>query len=235
MIKENTNLIVVNTEVWSKDMSVLLDPQTVKISDNIQFNGEKYTDFFTLIANHMSYIGSVVIKKSIWDSRQKEKYYNSWFVHVGVVFQDVLDGIEVKADPMIMIRYGNASWSAKSFEISLFRWPELIWSFDLFSDNTKRKVVSRFPWKNLARISLFRAVGAFSRKEYSTFIKNKLPFHQKFFFLCITFVPCFALNFLFLICFNILRWKHKKFKLQIHDLKNSCYYYKNILKKFRFN
>ena len=226
MINKNTNLIIVNAEIWSKEMDFLLASKTVKIKNNEEYNRNNFDNFFISFSNHISFIGSVVIRKSVWNKRQKHKYFGSWFVHVGIIFQDVLDGIKVMADPMIMIRYGNASWSTKSFEITLFKWPKLIWSFELFEDSDKKKVVREFPWQNLARIALFKARGAFSIREYNLFIKDKITFHKKLLFWTILIVPGIFFNFLFLIYFNIFRWKYKDWKLHIYDLKNSINYYK---------
>ena len=226
MINKNTNLIVVNAEIWSKDMDFLLASQTVKIKNNKDYNRNNFSNFFISLSSHLSFIGSVVIRKSVWNKRKKQKYFGSWFVHVGVIFQDALDGIKVMADPMIMIRYGNASWSTKSFEITLFKWPELIWSFNLFDDSIKKKIVREFPWQNLARIALFKARGAFSIKEYNLFIRDKITLHKKFLFWTILIVPDIFFNLLFLIYFNIFRWKYKDWKLHIYDLKNSSNYYK---------
>ena len=226
MINKNTNLIIVNAEIWSKDMDFLLASQTFKINKNKEYNRNNFSNFFVSLSNHISFIGSVVIRKSVWNKRQKQKYFGSWFVHVGVIFQDVLDGIKVMADPMIMIRYGNASWSTKSFEITLFKWPELIWSFNLFDDSIKEKIVREFPWQSLARIALFKARGAFSIREYNLFIRDKITLHKKLLFWTILIVPGIFFNLLFLIYFNIFRWKYKDWKLHIYDLKNNSNYYK---------
>ena len=182
MIDHKTNLIVVNSEIRSEDLGVLLKQKTISIEDDINYRQQDYDQFFTLIANYMSFIGCVVIRKSLWDERQKEQYFGSWFVHMGVIFQDYIDGVKIMAEPMIMIRYGNASWTSKSFEISLFKWPELIWSFEIISDDAKSNVVKRHPWKSLSRLLLFRARGVYGKIEYQRYLKNKLSSLQKPFF-----------------------------------------------------
>lgn len=161
MIDHKTNLIVVNSEIRSEDLGVLLKQKTISIDDDINYQQQDYDQFFTLIANYISFIGCVVIRKSLWDERQKEQYFGSWIVHMGVIFQDYIDDVKIMAEPMIMIRYGNASWTSKSFEISLFKWPELIWSFEIISDDAKSNVVNRHPWKSLPRLLLFRARGVY--------------------------------------------------------------------------
>ena len=226
MIDHKTNLIVVNAEIRSEDLGILLKQKTVPIDDDINYQQQDYDQFFVLIANYMSFIGCVVIRKSLWDERQKEQYFGSWFVHMGVIFQDYIGGVKIMAEPMIMIRYGNASWTSKSFEISLFKWPELIWSFQIISDDAKSNVVKRHPWKSLARLLLFRARGVYGKLEYERYLINKLSFPQKQLFYMGAILPGILLNFLFLFYFNVMRFHYKDWKMHVFDLKSSKYYFK---------
>ena len=77
IIDHKTNLIVVNAEIRSKDLGILLKQKTVPIDDDINYQQQDYDQFFVLIANYMSFIGCVVIRKSLWDERQKEQYLGS--------------------------------------------------------------------------------------------------------------------------------------------------------------
>jgi hypothetical protein len=144
---------------------------------------------------------------------------------MGVIFQDYIDGVKIMAEPMIMIRYGNASWTSKSFEISLFKWPELIWSFQIISDDAKSNVVKRHPWKSLARLLLFRARGVYGKLEYERYLINKLSFPQKPFFYMGAILPGTLLNFLCLVYFNVMRFHYKDWKMHVFDLKSSKYYF----------
>lgn len=227
MIDHETNLIVVNSEIRSEDLGVLLKQKTVSIDDDINYQQQDYDQFFTLIANYMSFIGCVVIRKSLWDERQKERYFGSWFVHMGVIFQDYINGVKIMAEPLITIRYGNASWTSKSFEISLFKWPELIWSFQTISDDAKLNVVKRHPWKSLARLLLFRARGVYGKIEYQRYLKYKLSFSQKPLFYLGAILPGILLNSFFLIYFNVMRFYYEDWKIHVFDLKSSKYYYKS--------
>ncbi|MBE0603332.1 MAG: glycosyltransferase family 2 protein, partial [Deltaproteobacteria bacterium] len=89
-----------------------------------------------------------MIRRDFWLSRARAPYYGSLFVHVGVIFQDPLPGNAlVVARPLVSVRNANVSWAARSFEIWMFKWPELLWSFKGFSDRVKSSVVPRDPWK----------------------------------------------------------------------------------------
>ena len=174
----------------------------------------------------MSFIGCVVIRKSVWNQRKKEEYFGSWFVYMGVIFQDVLDGIKGMSDSMIMIRYGNASWNSKSFEISLLKWPELKWSFDKISNDAKAKVVTTKPWNSLGRLLLFRARGAYSLMECNRFIRDRVQPKKKILLWAVSVFPGYLINNLFLIYFNVLRHWYADWKMQISDLKTSRFNFK---------
>jgi hypothetical protein len=79
----------------------------------------------------------------------------------------------VIADPLILIRYGNAMWSSRGFEIWMFKWPDLVWSFEQFSDGAKLRVIPRFPWREWRRLTMYRAIGAYSHADYRKFFRNE--------------------------------------------------------------
>jgi len=79
----------------------------------------------------------------------------------------------VIAQPLVAIRYGNASWSARAFEIWMFKWPDLIWSFRQFTDEAKAAVCPREPWRNIRKLLLYRAKGAYSIRDYRTLLASR--------------------------------------------------------------
>ena len=88
--------------------------------------------------HYLSFIGAVVIRRSIWLSRERESYFGTEFVHVGVIFQKPLPGPAlIIAEPYIIIRFGNGQWTPRSFEIWMFKWPKLVWSFKHISDRSQ--------------------------------------------------------------------------------------------------
>ena len=57
------------------------------------------------VGDYLSFIGCVIIKKTVWEARNKEEYYGSFFVHVGVIFQSTpAEDTLVIAEPLISIR-----------------------------------------------------------------------------------------------------------------------------------
>src|SRR5262249_61023320 len=96
------------------------------------------------------------------------------FVHVGVIFQAPLPRqTQLIADPLVRIRYGNASWSERTFEIWMFKWSALVWSFDQISESARRAVCAREPWRDMSRLAAFKARGHSTSRAYAQWLKDK--------------------------------------------------------------
>lgn len=171
-IRLNSELIIVNSEVRNKDLSKVLTSRQHNITANKDYQKQNITSFFEECSSYLSFIGCVVIRRDCWLSRNRERYYGSLFIHHGVIFQDPpLNTVHVIAQPCIALRYGNAMWTARGFEIWAFKWPQLIWSYNSFSQNSKAKITSLYPWKNVGFLIYYSAIGAYSKTNYDL-IKN---------------------------------------------------------------
>ena len=167
------NLVVVNAKVMNASLKSRLDSNILKIDEDKNYTASQNSEMFIDLANYLSFIGCVVIKRSVWSARNREAYYGSLFIHVGVIFQTPpVVNVKAIAEPVIIIRWGNAMWSARAFEIWMFKWPKLIWSFDSFTKQS-RSIVSRLePWKSPTHLAFQRAVGGYSIAEYNRHIKS---------------------------------------------------------------
>lgn len=173
-IRENYSLIMVNAEVRTADLGVLLKGSMINLAQNqtYQPNAEDQHRLLAGAGTYLSFIGGVVMKREVWNQRDKEKYYGSLFVHVGVIFQSPLPGDTlVMVFPWIVIRYGNALWTSRSFEIWMFKWPGLVWSFPDFPHWAKQQVEDREPWRSWQRLLMARAMGHYSLQEYTRWLE----------------------------------------------------------------
>lgn len=172
-LDDGPDLVVVNSQVLTADFSMVLTERLLKLRNGREYdNGSE--DFFVDAANYLSFIGAVVIKRSVWLARKRSEYFGSLFIHVGVLFQAPLLGrVRIIADPLIKIRYGNAMWTPRGFEIWMFKWPALIWGFGSYSDAAKASVSAREPWKSLLNLVYRRAVGSYSIVEFRRFVAGK--------------------------------------------------------------
>lgn len=64
-------------------------------------------------------------------------------------------------------------WSPRTFEIMMFKWPDLVWSFPAISQEAKAAVTARDPWRSLSLLFGFRANGAYSMKQYRQFFRDR--------------------------------------------------------------
>ena len=100
-------------------------------------------------------------------SRERAYYYNSRFIHVGVIFQKLLPNkIIVLNHPYITIRLGNAEWTKLGFEIWTFFWPKLIHSFGHFKESTKSLITSKYPYLKYTTLISQRALNAYQLYNY---------------------------------------------------------------------
>lgn len=173
-IDQAPDLIVANSEVWNADFSRNLDTRMLKFSEDRQYGPGDVDKAFTDLATSLSFIGSVVIKRSVWLGRDRASHYGSLYGHIGVIFQDPpVDRIAVITTPMIRIRYGNSMWAPRSFEVLYFKWPGMVWSFPHIAESSKRRVVLREPWRRMRSLLKSRATGEYSLNEFRKFLAGR--------------------------------------------------------------
>jgi glycosyltransferase involved in cell wall biosynthesis len=224
--------IIINAEVRNSDFSSLIEKRRLRINENRVYGPDRAEDFFVDTASYLSFIGGVVIKRNSWMSRERERYFGSLFIHVGVIFQQPFPGdILVIAEPLISIRYGNAMWTSRSFEIWMFKWPDLIWSFEYFSESAKSRVLTipRDPWIHPVALLEFRAMNAYSLNEYRKWIKPRVKsIWKKTLAAMIAAIPGCLANSVIIATVKIRKWDTP---LLLADVRNSPYYYRSWLKR----
>lgn len=227
-LKSDIDLVIVNAEVRNADLSEVLEPRKIAFLEDRMYGVGDSDAFFADTAQFLSFIGCVVIRRELWEKREKEKYFGTVFIHVGVIFQAPLPGKAlVVSEPFISIRYGNAQWSSRGFEIWMFKWPELIWSFHGISEKSKQAVCPREPWRSILPLLSLRALGVFSMEEYSIWIKpRRVGVLYKTAVILSCLIPASAINFAAYVYFKFIR--HSSVKLV--DLQKSKAYWRNPLR-----
>jgi len=167
----NYDLIIVNAEDRDEDLREIIGARRLPFHADRVYKASEANRLFADVSNHLSFIPSVVIRRDLWLSRDRKPYFGSLFVHVGVIFQDRLPGEAlVIARPLVAVRNANVSWASRSFEIWMFKWPSLIWSFPGFPDEVKADVCPREPWRGWKAMLTHRAMGSYSLEEYRRWI-----------------------------------------------------------------
>ena len=221
--KDDPSLIVVDAQVRDARQSELLLENRLNLNADQVYGADELEQLFVATARQLSFIGAVIVRRSIWLDRQRNPYFGSYFIHVGVIFQQPLpQGAVVLTSPCLSIRYGNASWTARSFEIWVFKWPRIVWSLATISVCAKRSVVMERPYESIRELILLRSKGGYSRVEYSRWIApGPSSKSKKFMCLAIAMVPGTLVNLLaisYVLAFSRAR------RFALIDLIDSPYY-----------
>jgi abequosyltransferase len=169
------DLIVVNSEVRDATLTRTLNERLIDVDADRSYCTEESTKFFLDCATGLTFIGGVVIARELWLDRDRQSYYGTLFLHVGVIFQSAVPLISVIAEPLILIRYGVAMWTPRAFEIWMYLWPRLVWSFEQYDERTKARVIRREPWRSYSKLIHYRAKGAFSLNESRKHFGSESP------------------------------------------------------------
>ena len=160
-------LVIVNAEVRDRELVSIIEERRLDLAADLRFEPGELPGLFDAIIDYVSFIGCVAIERELWQTRLKAPYLGSEFVHVGVIFQAPLPRAAlVIAAPRIAIRYSNSQWARRSFEIWLFQWPRLVWSFEGIPLVSKERAVPAEPWRRLTKLVGARASGAYSIDTY---------------------------------------------------------------------
>lgn len=190
---DQPDLVIVNSVLKTVDMSRVLNPAMLSSGPN-SYSGDENARFFSEVGTYLSFIGCVVIRRDLWMSRDRQSYYGSLFIHVGVIFQRPVGAVKVIRRPLIAIRYGNAMWTPRGFEIWMFKWPGLIWSFDAYTEAQKANVCRKEPWRQVKRILMYRALGGYGKAEYQKFMAERLSGSMRWIYLAVSVLPAGLMN-----------------------------------------
>jgi glycosyltransferase involved in cell wall biosynthesis len=228
-IRKGYALIIANAEVCSTDFSCVLIEGRLPFTETRAYRTDEFERFFRETADYLSFIGAVIIRRDIWNSREKEPYFGTLFIHVGVIFQTSFPAPTLAiGEPLISVRLGNAMWTPRAFEILLFKWPDLVWSFPAFRDESKRMVTERDPWRRLLVLALYRGKGAYTLAEYRKWISPRAGSHgYKVLAWAIAATPGVLMNLLGVLFLSTI---FRNYPTHNFELKLSRYYISNWLK-----
>ena len=225
-------LIIANAEVRNADLSKLLESRRLSFDFDRTYKPSESDLLLADCGRYLSFIGCVIIKNQIWAEREKQKYFGSYFAHVGVIFQSPLpqDALVI-SEPLISVRYGNAMWFSKYFEIWMFKWPGVIWSLADYPDSVKAQVCPKEPWRNVARLLIHRAKGAYSKSSYREWLEPRLSsFWTRAASKAVAYFPGPIANFLGVVYYSVFS-RHSGRSLVLVDMVNSPFYCWGWLKR----
>jgi glycosyltransferase involved in cell wall biosynthesis len=232
-IPKGYSLIIVNAQVMNEDFSKVLENKHLQIDTNETYSKSEIELLFNRAVSYMSFIGCIVINRDLWLQREKNRYFGTEFIHIGVIFQAPLPAPAlIVAEPYIMIRGDNAQWAPRAFEIWVFKWANLLYSFTNISECARKNYRPKLSWARFKNVIEYRAMGTYSLKEYHKYYASKnSPLWWRLAALIIAIMPACIVNLAVLTYFKTLK---KKALMDIYYLQHNKNNIVNIVRRKRF-
>jgi abequosyltransferase len=175
VLERDYSVVLINGEHRDFEMSRVRVPSFFGISSDHTYSGNDLDRLFSDIGTCLMCICCIVIKRALWLARNRERYYGSRFVHVGVIFQEPLPGpIFVLEKPLMSLRLGNTQTAeVEHFKVWYIDWPALIWSLPLLP-STKTTFCRAEPWRRFTYLLAYRATGQYSMMDYQRWLRPRL-------------------------------------------------------------
>lgn len=174
-LERDVSLVIVNVESRDFRMQKVVHPCWLRLRQDRRYGPDEMDRLFADADQVVRYIGCMIIKRSIWLAREKQRYYGTWWLYVGVIFQQQLPGEAVIiAKPLVSYRMSNThTFGSVAGELNFAVWPSLVETLQL-SKSAIRKVHSAEPWRHLEWLLFLRASAIYSRAEYRKWIRPRL-------------------------------------------------------------
>ena len=170
-IKYNYDLIIAGSIIKNKNLTKTYIRSRPNINKNLIFKPTEINEFAKIVNDQLTYIGCVIIKKSVLKSDKKifwHRICSCWSDFDRLLSNDIL----VIKKPLTIIRFGDGLWTNRAFQIWMLDWPKLIWF--LIPYLLKQKTYNtKNPWKNPKSLLLMRALGNYNYEIYKTYIASQ--------------------------------------------------------------
>lgn len=217
-LENGYSLILVNSELRNAKLSQVITNKRLPIDRNAVY--PDLESFFEKSIQYVSYAGAVVIERNLWLVRNRSDYFGTAFVHVGVIFQAPLPSPAlIIAEPFISVRYSNAHWTSRAFEIGMVTYPTLIGSFVYISQAARNKYTSLSPISGLVTMAIYRAKKQYSLVEYRKF--KHLSFSCAFCRFITLIIAIIPPDYIRVPALNLAKIFKKEKQILIYDLENS--------------
>lgn len=173
-LRSDYSVLIVNVEARTAAMSNLIVNRVLPIDADRVFAAEDIDGLFEGCRRLITYVGCVIIKRSLWLTRNRTSYYDSLFMHVGVIYQRPLPSAAlIMQKTCISYRWTCAFWSSRWFETMMFKWPAVVHSLAI-SDAIKLATTPLDPWRRFSGLLFGRAIGAYTLAEYRSLVRPRL-------------------------------------------------------------
>ena len=217
-IASGVDLVVVNAEVHTVDFSRKLSAGLLPAEGPSAYEDAEL--LFRDTGRYLSFIGGVVVRREFWLSRERTRHYGTLFIHVGTLFQaPPVRLARVIREPLLAIRFGNAMWTARGFEIWMKKWPRLVWSFEHFSAAARKSVSSAEPFREVRQLVLYRALGGYSLEVFRSGLTDDLKGRERWLARLVAASPSSLMN---AICTSYCLLKPQQTRMGLYNLAQSA-------------
>lgn len=222
-------LVIVNSELRNFDLSELIDGRRLQIDRDRAYGPADFNRLFVETSAYLGYIGAVVLRRDIWLARDRESYFGSNFIHVGVIFQKPLPGHAIALnDPLIEVRFGNTQWRPKEFEIRMICWTDLMKSMTAIPEDVRYRVYPAEPWRSVKSLFFYRAKGTYGIEEYRRLVRPRTHgLIDRARALMVACFPGWLANIAGLI---FCRLPYRDANIHLLDMRASRFYFRNLMK-----
>ena len=203
------SILVVNSQSFNQ--KGIIEKRRVPIKNNLVYGVEENDIFLANFGSYLTYLGAIVVKKNLWMQNFDNAKIGSYFAHLDVLFKLKRNRIaHFLSKDCIKMRLGSQTWTGKSFEIWNIFFAEIIWGLKDYDSQSKRKVISKYPFHSPKTLLASRVYGRLSFKIWGkTIIKSKkISTSFKFFILLICLIPRKFLKFIYKFIIWNIRKKH---------------------------
>jgi len=199
------DVLVLNSFCFNYDFDSQLNSQNIQLDNDIFIDSFNFQNIlFEVTDRYLSYIGAIVIKRELWIDSFSFNYFNSRFIHLGVLSEIPLTSkILICAQPIVKIRLGNAEWAEISFYIWFKLWPNILSNFTSLNFDLKKKMLYK-SFKSLLSLFLYqRALGHLNFKVFRSVLFKKesiLPQLLGFSIIC---CPSFILRYVYFLRYKL--------------------------------
>ena len=150
-LDRSPSLVVVTTEIRDLSLSRVLQHRWPDFASDRVYGPSEMDRLFVEVGGAL-YCNAFIVDREMWLARERQRYYGSLHIYMGVIFQQPLPADTVViAEPLISHRLGNAhTFSAVFDEVVWVKWPTVVESLAL-SKSAKSKVYSAQPWSTRGR------------------------------------------------------------------------------------
>jgi abequosyltransferase len=223
-LDENPSAVLLNTVAFDPTFDRALNRGHIAADARARLTAPVTASDLAPFGHLLTFIGSVVVRRSIWIERSSEALFGFEFIHVGVLLSAPLpDAVLIVHRPQIDVRYGVAQWGARAARIWDLQWPGLI---DKVVDDspTRDAFYKGAGWHRAKRVVHYRATGLIGAREVLGFHRHRRYDSRGALIvaLAIASMPVLPLNLALSVATAALRPDRRHARLDLRQARRRC-------------